>query len=402
MATRFYVENYEQLDKKGKEKTRTKFVCPMCGEWVNYWQDKEGRVYLACHQHDSNKHEGVTKEFTPPNENLITARRETMSQEEIGTSQALVARGIPLTGVINKEQATAILNTIWPGAPEVEVYKAAMLCNDCGLHPLLKHVFLVKYDKYKDGKKIGETWSTVLGIGATRLMMSRQGTFSYTDDTPRIMSKEEQTRIFGKVDAENIVAITKLRTRSGEEASGYGKYPKTGGHLMGEDKGNSRENMAFIRSERNAFGRLFPDAKMPTNVEVVDEQYMETPSGTVDKETGEIVEGEFSESPDNRGEFEKEGRDVLKETLDKPTKKQPEASPSEPQQVLHPQEGQKDGKGLKRDPASLETITDMYKACHADYGLQPKQVMAELNVNAWTDLTLTPAEAYLQIAAARG
>ena len=105
---------------------------------------------------------------------------------------------------------------------------------------------------------------------------------------------------------------------------------------------------------------------------------------------------------DNRGEFEKEGRDVLKETLDKPTKKQPEPSPSEPQQVLHPKTEQEGDKGLKRDPATLETITDMYKACHADFGLQPKQVMAELNVNAWSDLTITPAEAYRQIAAVRG
>ena len=400
MITRFYVDEYDQLSEKERDKIRAKYQCPECGEWVNYWVQSGSpttvkRIYLACHQHDSNKHEGVAKEFTPPNENLITARRETMSQEEIGTSQALVARGIPLTGVINKDQATTILNTIWKGAPPVEVYKAAMLCQDYGLHPLMKHVYLVKYK----GKE-GDNWATVLGIGATRLMMSRMGSFSYTDDTPRIMSDEEQVRIFGKVDKANIVAITRLKTKDGLEAQGYGKYPATGGYLMGEDKGNSRENMAFIRSERNAFGRLFPDAKMPS-VEVVDEQYMETPSGTVDKETGEIVEGEFSESPDNRGEFEKESRDVLKETLNKPTKKQPEASPSEPQQVLHPKTEQEGDKGLKRDPATLETITDMYKACHADFGLQPKQVMAELNVNAWTDLTLTPAEAYLQIAATR-
>jgi hypothetical protein len=158
----------------------------------------------------------------------------------------------------------------------------------------MKHVYLIKYDRYEkqsDGsrKKVGEDWTTVLGIGATRLIMSRQGSFSYVDDTPRIMSEEEQKKIFGRVDAANIVAITKLRTKSGLEASGYGKYPRDK-NPMGTDKGNSVENMAFIRSERSAFGRLFPDAKLPATVDVVDEQYMDTPSGKVEIGTGEIME----------------------------------------------------------------------------------------------------------------
>lgn len=242
-----------------------------------------------------------------------------MSEQEVSTSQALVAKGLPLSGIINRQQATAILNTIWKGAPELEVYKAAMLCQDYGLHPLMKHVYLIKYDRYKKQKdgsklKVGEDWATVLGIGATRLITARQGTFSYVDDTPRIMSEAEQIKIFGKVDTANIVAITKLRTKDGLEASGYGKYPKAGGYLIGEDKGNSRENLAFIRSERNAFGRLFPDAALPKDVDVVDEQYMETPSGKVAVATGEIVEGEIVEE------------------------EQPEPPSEPPEQVLHPEE----------------------------------------------------------------
>jgi len=225
-----------------------------------------------------------------------------MSEENVNQDQALVAKGMPLSGLITKEQATTILTTIWPGAPELEVYKAAMLCQDYGLHPLMRHVYLIKYDRYErqpDGsrRKAGENWTTVLGIGATRLMMARQGTFSYIDDTPRIMSEQEQMRIFGKVDPANIVAITKLRTRDGLEANGYGKYPRDG-KPMGTDKGNSIENMAFIRSERAAFGRLFPDARLPKDVDVVDEQYMETPSGTVETRTGEIV-GESVVEPED-------------------------------------------------------------------------------------------------------
>jgi len=64
--------------------------------------------------------------------------------------------------------------------------------------------------------------------------------------------------------------------------------------LYGTDKGNTKANMAFIRSERNAFGRLSPDA-LPPGIEVIDEDYTDVPDiGKVDQATGEIVEGEAS------------------------------------------------------------------------------------------------------------
>ncbi len=55
-------------------------------------------------------------------------------------------------------------------------------------------------------------------------------------------------------------------------------------------------------------------------------------------------------------------------------------------------------KQYKTDPASLKTITDMQKAVHKDFGLQPAQVMTELNVKSWSELTITPKDAYIQIA----
>jgi hypothetical protein len=54
-----------------------------------------------------------------------------------------------------------------------------------------------------------------------------------------------------------------------------------------------------------------------------------------------------------------------------------------------------------RDMATIKTITEMYKACHTDFGLQPAQVMAELNIKKWSDLTITPVEAYNTIASVR-
>jgi hypothetical protein len=55
----------------------------------------------------------------------------------------------------------------------------------------------------------------------------------------------------------------------------------------------------------------------------------------------------------------------------------------------------------KRDPATLKNFTALLKACNEDFKLQPAQVMAELNVQRTTELTMTPAECYQQIAAVR-
>jgi len=54
-----------------------------------------------------------------------------------------------------------------------------------------------------------------------------------------------------------------------------------------------------------------------------------------------------------------------------------------------------------RDPASLKTVAAMTKACFEDFGLQPKQVLAELGVSTQTEITKSPAECYALIATVR-
>lgn len=51
-----------------------------------------------------------------------------------------------------------------------------------------------------------------------------------------------------------------------------------------------------------------------------------------------------------------------------------------------------------RDPQSIKTINELMKACHEDFNLQPKQVLAELNVNSQSEISMKPAECYQQIA----
>lgn len=54
-----------------------------------------------------------------------------------------------------------------------------------------------------------------------------------------------------------------------------------------------------------------------------------------------------------------------------------------------------------RDPKSLETITELMKACNADFKLQPDQVLAELGVNTQSEISETPAKCYIRIASVR-
>ena len=55
----------------------------------------------------------------------------------------------------------------------------------------------------------------------------------------------------------------------------------------------------------------------------------------------------------------------------------------------------------RRDPETIRTINELYKACHEDWGMQPKDVLKELGVSSQSDLSDTPANCYRQIAAVR-
>ena len=282
----------EDQSDKNLDKIRQNNVCGDCGRnvWVHFdFEDK--RKYIAC---PTPGHEGLSREYKPRRVDYRSnIRRETEVEQQYGREASTKLATIPKQGQLTQSQAMHVLKLVYPDAPEDEIVRCAILCRDFGLHPLMKEVFLIPFKK-KDsqGKVIGEDYATVLGINATRKLMAQRGTYSYTDDTPRLMTEAEQKRIFGEVDTVNIVAITKLKTKDGLEAPGYGRWPNNK-EPKGVDKGNTKANMAFIRSERNAFGRLSPDA-LPPDVEVIDEAYTELPdtSRVLIKETGEIIEGE--------------------------------------------------------------------------------------------------------------
>jgi len=236
-----------------------------------------------------------------PGFNLFNLKRRKEMEQELGKEKA--TRLIKYEGVasLTKEGAMEVLQTIWPDAPEIEVLKAAMICHQYGLNPLMKHVFLIPFKRRQKGVVVGEDWVTVLGVKTYRLLAHRRADFSYLDNTPRVMTEEEQKSILGEVDNDRIQAITKLRDSKGNEAAGYGNWPKEE-MPYGTEKGNSKANMAFIRSERNALDRLFP-GEMPQGAEVIDERYIEAEYSITKPEGGEKT-GEQAEKKAGEGKPE--------------------------------------------------------------------------------------------------
>jgi hypothetical protein len=167
---------------------------------------------------------------------------------------------------MSKNQALYLLKTIWPEAPVDEQVKAAMICHQYQLNPLMRQVYLVQF---------GKDWVTVLGIKASRQIAQQHHKYSYLDG-PRVMTEEERRKILGDVEADRIWAITVLKDSEGNIYPGYGFWPKDK-QPYGGDKGNSARNMAFIRSERNALDKMAP-GELP-DIEATDEVY--TPVGNI-------------------------------------------------------------------------------------------------------------------------
>lgn len=332
-------------------------VCAECGRRLYMYIDMSKPnhpLYLAC---PTAGHEGIAKEYEPTpfqekglDSLVLVERRKQMSQEHgQEKSTALAKSGLPMSGALTKVQAMELLRLVYPDVPDNEIIRTAVICRDFGLHPLMKEIYIIPF-----GQGDKRTWSTVLGINATRKMMARMGSFSYIDNTPRVMTKEEQELILGEVKDDRIVAITKLETKSGLKAQGYGNYLNKD-TPYGMDKGNTKANMAFIRSERQAFSRLFPDA-IPQELEIVDEAYVEG-VGVVDQKTGEIVASEVV-------------KEITEETstLETPVEPQPEETPAEGKG----EPAERDESPISKEQADeLQTLLtkanmqgkDLWKAC---------------------------------------
>ncbi len=65
------------------------------------------------------------------------------------------------------------------------------------------------------------------------------------------------------------------------------------------------------------------------------------------------------------------------------------------------QKTKKIGVSTARDPATIKTINELFKACFDDFNMQPDQVIQELGYSSQSDISELPSECYQKIAAVR-
>jgi len=281
---------------------RKKMKCQVCGGMLNLFLDECGKAFLACADWHRSHHEGIEKEASRYQKEGLAAlnipTRRKILENEYGkeTTTALDKAKIPTTGALTQPQAMHILKLVYPDVPEDQIIRTAILCRDFGLHPLMKEVYIIGFKNTKTGKV---DYSTVIGIAANRKMAAdKKGAYSFVDLSPRAASKEEIVKQYGEnsdEERDNLISICILKGEKGNEAVGFGLWPKDK-IPYGTDKGNTRRNMANIRSERQALDRLPGEAIPFRDFEVIDEAYADVPQiGKVSKETGEIIEGESTE-----------------------------------------------------------------------------------------------------------
>jgi len=300
--------NYESNETTAEDldRLRRSNTCRECGGQLDIFYDFDRhKSFLACRDWHRNHHTGIMREVSRYEkgglrELTIEARREILKKEfgtEMTTTQLAKYQG---GGALTKEGAMEVLKLVYPKVPEVEIIRTALLCRDFGLHPLMKEVYILGF-KNKAG---GTDYATVIGINASRKMASdKKGSYSFADDTPRAATQEEIVKQYGTNSEEardNLVSICKLKGERGNEAIGFGLWPKAK-EPYGTDKGNTKRNMSNIRAERQATDRLPGEAIPLRGLDVIDEavgeamvasgRIVEIDGRPVDRKTGEVLEG---------------------------------------------------------------------------------------------------------------
>ena len=322
----------EDQSEENLKKLRRNNVCAECGRQLYIYLGTEGRKYIAC---SGQVHEGIAREYKPPREDYESkVRREFEMEQNTGQGATKALATIPRQGQLTQPQAMHILKLVYPDVPEDDIVRTAIFCRDFGLHPLAKEVYLIPFK----GKHV-----MVVGIPASRKMAHNlKGEFSFLDDTPRAATEAEIVVQFGKDSDEaksNIISVTKLQGEGGNLAIGFGLYSKDE-NPYGMDKGNTKRNMANIRSERQAMDRL-PGKSLP-QVEVIDEAYAEVPDveGKVDRATGEIIEGKAT---------------VIEEEAETLPDELTEAEPEQTEEPVQPELKAEEKRDERTAPVSLIT-----------------------------------------------
>ena len=357
-----------------------------------------------------------------------TNKEKAIMGTELGPVNAKKVMKYQGVAALTLPEAMEIVQSYWPTAPPLEQKKAALMCQRYNLDPGRKQIHLIPF-KRKDkngndvigpnGKAIID-WSMAIGIGATRINGRRMSpNASYTKDSPRPATQEEQMLYRGLIDKKAIWHICWLKNKTtGEEVFGMGSWPlDNNGNprpVKGSDKGNTAQHMADLRAERQAWDKLCPEW-LPPGVMVYDEQYSDPPKITVsedkpqakigpaqksdqqqikESESSQEIEGSAEEIPgddDNDSQESTEDNAPIVEPTPIVVKK--DVKKSEPSKTVKPR-----SEWEKYDRQKVYDFATMEKLVLELSGLKPDQIYSKMGVKSRQDLgVIAPYEVFMQI-----
>lgn len=394
-------------------------TCNRCGARVSLaWGGSYhiNAFVLICPS-DPNNHTNFGRESKAFDRRSIPGWRYT--KEEIKELEKALGPRAPIVlaqqgqTAMTDQQAMELVQTYWPTAPPIQQKRAALMCKRYNLDPGLRQIHLMPFrrkDKngnvvIKDGKEVID-WAIAVGIRATRINTRRNTNFRYINDSPRPATEEEQIKFLGRVDKTRLWFITYLEnTTTHEVVFGLGNWPLDSKGVprkaMAEDKGNTPENMASIRSERAACDKLCPDW-LPPGVRVVDEKYVPSPepqsticqkeipdNKKISKKSEVVVEAEIQEMEG----LEEYDADVVEDLPDLTLTpgQTPGQTPEKASKLRPVQEWEKVTKDQISNYQALEDkLRDLA-------GMAPREIYKELGVSGRSDMVDPPWESFLAI-----
>jgi hypothetical protein len=175
------------------------------------------------------------------------------------------------------------------------------------------------------------------------------------------------------------------KTREGEE------YETIGGQAPG--------NQARVRAIKRFAREVYPESK--AKMREMTAEWLKRAEGFDDVKN--IIEAEYhivtEEPSDKPGDREKFGEGAKTKTKSKKEREEATATNFSRPEGEEPSRAAAPTKPT-RDPETVKDVNQLLKACHDDFGLQPKQVYAELNVSGPMEIS-DLAEAYRKIASVR-
>ncbi len=332
---------------------------------------------------------------------------------------------------------------ICPKATEQEIVIFLRTCQSLGLNPWIREVYLVKYKEDEPAAliiateaylKAAESCSEFDGHEAGIILKDATGKLEFREGSFITDGEENKlaggwAKVYRKDRARPFYAAVNIKECQ--------KYTKMGTptRFWREMPATMVRKVAMSRALREAFptrlGGLYtaaeyeeaPEGELPPAYERNGEAYWklwwarQKEKGLSEDDVHGIL-GIASLKTDwiEQGQTLEEAEDIINDFLEKTAKTKEEkpkakrATPAKAQpvstdmpdaaaeQAFTPPEPEAKP---KRDPETIRTINELYKACHEDWGMQPNQVLKELGVSFQSDLSDTPANLYRQIAVVR-